>query len=337
MRRRGERPGHSATTAHFQAVYPFLGMGGLGAPGVYVGTDAFGGAWAFDPWELYARRIMRSPNVIVLGGISYAKSTLIKTYIYRQDLFGRQAWVIDVKGEYGPLAAALDRRAIRLEPGSEIRLNPIERRGGREGQLALLRSVALAALRRDLHPEEDAALRVALDQVNEEAGVFEPTLPMVVGVLLHPREGIDLDGALVVLDLSAMRDSDALAVLMTCTAAWQQAILRERKEWADREGAPMAKVFCVFRRGLAGRRQRRRRRVAAGELQALSGARHRQLRLPPQADRLRHRRIRWLAGRLDRPGARRRRRMHRDLSLRSTRTRRLPNSSRRSSISASST
>jgi hypothetical protein len=54
-------------------------MGGLGVPGVYVGTDAFGGAWAFDPWELYARRIMHSPDVIVLGGISYAKSTLIKT------------------------------------------------------------------------------------------------------------------------------------------------------------------------------------------------------------------------------------------------------------------
>lgn len=118
MRRRGERPGHSATTAHFQAAYPFLGMGGLGAPGVYVGTDAFGGAWAFDPWELYARRIMRSPNVIVLGGISYAKSTLIKTYIYRQYLFGRQAWVIDVKGEYGPLAEALGFPIIRLEPAA---------------------------------------------------------------------------------------------------------------------------------------------------------------------------------------------------------------------------
>lgn len=89
MRRRGERLGHSATTPHFQTAYPFLGMGGLGARGVYVGTDAFGGAWVFDSWELYARRIMRSPNVIVLGGISYAKSMLIKTYIYRQYLFGR--------------------------------------------------------------------------------------------------------------------------------------------------------------------------------------------------------------------------------------------------------
>jgi hypothetical protein len=42
---------------------------------------------------------VRSPNVIVLGGISYAKSTLIKTCIYRQYLFGRQAWVIDLAVE----------------------------------------------------------------------------------------------------------------------------------------------------------------------------------------------------------------------------------------------
>jgi len=43
-----------------------------------------------------------------------------------------------------------------------------------------------------------------------------------------------------------MREADAMAVLMTCTAAWQQAILRERKEAADRPGVPIAKVFCVF-------------------------------------------------------------------------------------------
>jgi len=289
MPRRGDRPGHSATTAHFQAAYPFLAQGGIGAPGVYIGTDAFGGAWAFDPWELYARGVMRSPNIIVLGGISYAKSTLIKTYLYRQHVFGRQAWVIDVKGEYRPLAEALGVRPIALEPGGAIRLNPIERRGGREGQLALLRSVALAALRRDLSPEEDAGLRVALDLVNEEAGGSEPTLPMVVDALLHPRatmvaavsatderefavanrecalalqrlcegdlrgmfdgqtsEGIDLEAPLVVLDLSAMRDSEALGVLMTCAAAWQQAILRERKRRSEESGEPMPKVFCVF-------------------------------------------------------------------------------------------
>ncbi|MFT3863373.1 MAG: hypothetical protein QM729_03805 [Solirubrobacterales bacterium] len=59
-------------------------------------------------------------------------------------------------------------------------------------------------------------------------------------------EGIDLDAPLVILDLSAVRDSEALGVLMTCAGAWQQAILRERKESADRDGQPMAKVFCIF-------------------------------------------------------------------------------------------
>lgn len=286
--RRGERPGHSVTTAHFQAVYPFLAQGGLGTRGIYVGTDAYGGAWAFDPWELYSRRLMRSPNMIVLGGISYAKSTLIKTYLYRQHLFGRQAWVIDVKGEYGPLAEALGYRPIALEPGGEVRLNPITRLGGRESQLSLLRSVAQAALRRYLGPEEDAGLRVALDLVNEESGATDPTLPGVVDALLHPRlamvegvsaasaeefaaanresalalqrlcegdlrgmfdgptsEGIDLEAPLVILDLKAMRDSEALGVLMTCAAAWQQSILLQRRRESERSGEPMRKVFSV--------------------------------------------------------------------------------------------
>jgi hypothetical protein len=287
-RRHGERPGYSATTAHLQAAYPLLAQGGIGAPGVYVGTDAAGGAWAYDPWELYRERVIRSPNMLVLGGIGYAKSSFLKTYLYRQRAFGRQGWVIDVKGEYGPLGQALGASLISLYPGGELRLNPIDRRGGRETQLSLLRSVAIATLKRDLAPEEDAGLRVALDLVNEECGAREPTLPMVVAALFSPREamvagvsatsaadfaeanrdsalalqrlcegdlrgmfdgpttaGIDLDAPLVVLDLSAVQDSAALGVLMTCAAAWQQAILLERKEAAQREGRASPKVISV--------------------------------------------------------------------------------------------
>jgi hypothetical protein len=286
--RRGSRPGFSMTTAHFQAAYPFLAQGGLQAPGVYIGRDATGGAFAFDPWELYARRIIRSPNMLVLGGIGYAKSALLKTYVFRQHVFGRQAWVIDVKGEYGPLAAALGIQPIRLAPGGEVQLNPIERRGGRESQLSLLRSVAVAALRRELAPEEDAGLRVALDLVNEEAGAREPTLPMVVDALLHPRTsmvegvsapsaedfaeanrdsalalqrlcegdlrgmfdgpttpGIDFEAPLVVLDLSAMENSGALGILMTCAGAWQQSILLERKRRAQQEDIVVPKVLSI--------------------------------------------------------------------------------------------
>jgi len=59
-------------------------------------------------------------------------------------------------------------------------------------------------------------------------------------------EGIDLDAGMVVLDLSAMRDSEALGVLMTCAGAWQQAIFRERKAISEKTGEPMRKTFCVF-------------------------------------------------------------------------------------------
>lgn len=289
---KGSRPGFSATTANFQAAYPFLADGGLGAPGVYIGADAYGGAWAFDPWELYqrelhGRKLMRSPNIIVLGSISNGKSTFIKTYLFRQHVFGRQAWVVDVKGEYDALGHALGHPPIRLSPGGDVRLNPISRRGGRERQLSLLRTVAKAALRRDLVPEEDAGLRVALDLVNGEAS-GEPTLPMIVDALLHPREvmvegvsgstqehfatanretalalqrlcegdlrgmfdgptteGIDLDASIVIFDLSAMQDSEALGILMTCVAAWQQAVLLERARAAEAAGRAMRKTFVV--------------------------------------------------------------------------------------------
>ncbi len=289
--RAAERPGHGGTTAHFQAVYPFLGQGGLGAPGTYIGRDAYGGAWMYDPWELYPAHLP-GPNMLLLGGLAARKSSLVKTYIYRQAVFGRQAWVLDIKGEYWPLAKALGVQPITLAPGGEVRLNPLSPRGGREGPLSLLRSVAQAALRRELSPEEDAGLRVALEVVDKESGAAEPTLPMMVDALLHPREamvegvsaasredfaeanrcsalalqrlcagdlrgmfdgptseGLDLDAPLVVLDLSAVRDSAALGILMTCAAAWQQAILLEAKQAAEQEGRESPKLISVVEEG----------------------------------------------------------------------------------------
>lgn len=196
-RRRSERPGHSATTAHFQAAFPFLAEGGLGAPGVYIGRDACGGAWVYDPWAAYAQGLITGPNMLVLGQIGKGKSSFLKSYIARQFVFGREAWVIDPKGEYGPLARLLGGTVIRLEPGGSVRLNPLSPRMGREAQLSLLRSVAAAALRRELSPEEDAGLRVALRLVGEESR-GEPTLPDVVEALLHPSDEMTAE---VVMDL----------------------------------------------------------------------------------------------------------------------------------------
>lgn len=293
MRRpRCERPGHSATTAHLCAAYPFIADAGPGRRGVYIGRDAYGGAFSYDPWLLYPE-VLQGPNMLVLGAIGSRKSSLVKTYIYRQILHGRQAWVLDPKGEFWPLAAALGVPVLSLWPGGDLRLNPVTRRGSFEGQLSLLRAVAGAALRRELGPEEDAGLRVALEQVNEECGAArEPTLPDVVEALLHPREamvrkvsaasaeglaaacrqvalglqrlcagdlrgmfdgptspGIDLDAPLVVIDLSRVRDSSALGILMACAGAWQQAILAERKRAAEEEGIASPQVISVVEEG----------------------------------------------------------------------------------------
>lgn len=284
--RRGERPGHAATTAHFQAAYPFLAEGGLGAAGCYIGRDACGGAWVFDPWAAYERGILSGPNMLIVGQLGRGKSALLKTYIARQHVFGREAWVLDPKGEFTPLARAIGGSVIALAPGGSVRLNAISSRMGREAQLSLLRSVAAAALRRELSPEEDAGLRVALKVVTA-AVPEEPTLPEVVDALLHPvaemteelvmeladfaeatrqvalalqrlcegdlrgmfdgctSAGLDLDAPLVVLDLSAVQDSAALGILMTCAAAWLQGVVMERKRAAEAGERDGAKVIVA--------------------------------------------------------------------------------------------
>jgi hypothetical protein len=288
--RRGERPGHSATTAHLQAAYPFHNQAALAAPGPYIGRDAFGGSWLYDPWELYGRGVLAGTNMLVLGKIGRGKSSFVKAYLYRQRLFGREGFILDPKGEYGPLIRAAGGIEIALAPDGALRLNPIARHGGFPAQLALLRAVVKAALRRELDPEEDAGLRVALETVNAEAGTGrEPILPDVVDALLHPRAamvlgvsascaedfaaanrnsalalqrlcagdlrgmfdgptsaGIDIGAPLVSIDLSAVQDSSALAVLMACAGAWLQANLLERKQIAEAGGDPGAKMILVL-------------------------------------------------------------------------------------------
>jgi type IV secretory pathway VirB4 component len=182
MSTRGQ-PGHRTTTAHVQAAYPFVAEGGLGGRGAYIGRDVYGGSFCYDPWELYGRELT-SPNAVVIGIVGRAKSSLVKTYVFRQAVFGRQAWIVDVKGEYDRLASALGVQPIALSPGGSIRLNPLTPRGGPERQLNLLYSVAAAVLERPLTPEEKRAAQEALD-VLERRGVGEPTLPGVVDVLIR--------------------------------------------------------------------------------------------------------------------------------------------------------
>jgi hypothetical protein len=192
----GSPPPHRTTTAHLQAAYPFVAEPGLGDAGPYIGRDLLGAAFCYDPWALYAKGTLTNPNMVVIGQIGRGKSSFVKTYLWRQQAFGRQAWVIDPKGEYGPLAAACGVVPLRLVPGGSVRLNPLDSgtpRGDRfagadsvRRKVALLGSLAEASLGRPLTPRERTASELALRTAAQHEGPL--TLPVVAAALLQPSE-----------------------------------------------------------------------------------------------------------------------------------------------------
>ena len=127
MRERQPRlPAHQVTTRNLGAAYPFIAEAGLGQRGVVIGEDLLGGSFVFDPFELYASGAVSNPNIVVFGQIGRGKSAFVKTFLWRQAVFGRRAWVVDPKGEYGDLAAAWGVRPVALRPGGAVRLNPLD-------------------------------------------------------------------------------------------------------------------------------------------------------------------------------------------------------------------
>jgi type IV secretory pathway VirB4 component len=183
--RTAARPGHRCTTRHGQAIYPFVNAGGLGGRGVFIGRDGSGGAFCYDPWTLYGEGVLDDPNVIVLGKLGQGKSALVKTLLWRMLLFGRRAFVLDVKREYGPLCRAVGVRPVSLVPGGGVRLNPLAARPEEHAQLELLRAVAVTALGAPLTQLEAGGLREALHAVRRR-GAGEPTLPEVTDALFAP-------------------------------------------------------------------------------------------------------------------------------------------------------
>ena len=164
------RPGHRSTTRHAQAIYPFVNAGGLGGRGVYIGRDGEGGAFCYDPWVLYGDGLLDDPNAIVLGKLGQGKSALVKTLLWRMLLFGRRAFVLDVKREYGPLCRAVGVEPISLRPGGSVRLNPLASRPEEHAQLELLRAVTMTAVGGPLSQTEAGALREALRVVRARGG-----------------------------------------------------------------------------------------------------------------------------------------------------------------------
>ncbi len=182
---------HETTTRHVGAVYPLLHDVGHGTPGVLIGLDLLGGLFTYDPFELYRSGALTNPNAVVFGQIGRGKSSLLKTYLLRQMAFGRQAFVVDPKGEYGELASALGSMPLSLRPGGSLRLNPLELTGadpveGTSRRLQLLESLVSSSMGREVAPRERAAIEVALRSITGSSSV--PTIPRVVDALLRPSD-----------------------------------------------------------------------------------------------------------------------------------------------------
>jgi type IV secretory pathway VirB4 component len=196
MNVRSPYPAHRVTTAHLQSAFPCIAGGSLGSRGPYIGRDLYGGAFCYDPWELYAARVLTGPNAIVAGQIGRGKSSFIKTYVWRQLVFGRKAWMLDPKGENGRLCQAAGVEPVRIQPGGGVRLNPLDPNVGGSNrpkdqvvqeQLSVLQAIIAASLHRALTPEERVACELALAQASA-ASNGEPTLRHVVAALLSPAE-----------------------------------------------------------------------------------------------------------------------------------------------------
>ncbi len=204
-------PAHVATTRHLCAAYPLVSEAGLGHEGVLIGRDVLGGSFVYDPFVLYRLGVVTNPNAVVFGQIGRGKSSFVKSYLWRQAVFGRHAWVVDPKGEYGPLAQAWDVPPVALRPGGAVRLNPLDTQEDPDGQgppgppgegthrqrVVLTSSLAVACLGRDLRPRERAAIDAALTEATAQAHrarMPAPTLPQVVDALLEP--GLDASLAL---------------------------------------------------------------------------------------------------------------------------------------------
>ena len=127
--------------------------------------------------------------MVVAGQIGRGKSAFVKSLIWRNAAFGRQAVVIDPKGEYGPLVTELGGTIIGLEPGGSTTVNPLDSDDDDHVAQTLTGLVA-ANLKRDLRPEEKAGLIVA-HRAAARTAIGEgrrATLPEVAAAMFNPTE-----------------------------------------------------------------------------------------------------------------------------------------------------
>ena len=190
---------HRATAAHLCSAYPFMAEAGLGSRGVYLGTNVLtgGGAFAYDPFEACAAGLLTNPNILLAGEPGVGKSATAKVFIARSvAIFGRWVAVADPKGEYLPLAEQLGLTVVKLHPGGQARVNPLDPgpAGLADGpdelarrQTTMVGALLGCVLHRDLSPVEDAVLSWAITHL-ARTRARDTTLADVAALMADPTD-----------------------------------------------------------------------------------------------------------------------------------------------------
>ncbi|MFG2296433.1 type VI secretion protein [Streptomyces sp. NPDC048603] len=201
-----------ADTERASGVYPFLHAASLPPIGVYIGYNTLTmQAFSAHPAAWVREGLATNPNVMITGIPGSGKSAHIKALAFRMMALGHRTLIAgDVKGEYQALCEHLGVEPVRLGPGLPGRLNPLD--AGPLGldlhkvtdpevlkgrlkeihrrRLTLLKALLELQLRRDLTPQEEEGLDIAVREVTGELHgqtvLSTPTLPAVYEVLRDP-------------------------------------------------------------------------------------------------------------------------------------------------------
>ena len=185
-------PRHRGTTANLSTLYPWHTGPGPTCRGPYLGVNVTGGGtgWFYDPFELYGG-VLTDSNVLVAGRPGKGKSTAVKTFLYRElGVYGQRRFVAinDPKGEYGALGERLGMPVIKLYPGGQHRLNPLDPAPGDRddkgllGRQRLVTGMLAVVLERRLEPAEESLVAQSIAHLADLGERFDlGDLARVVG------------------------------------------------------------------------------------------------------------------------------------------------------------
>ncbi|RPK32396.1 AAA-like domain protein [Streptomyces sp. ADI92-24] len=204
-----------ADTERASGIYPFLHAGSLPPIGVYIGWNTMTQqAFSAHPAAWVGEGLCTNPNVMVTGIPGSGKSAHIKALCFRLMALGHRTLIAgDVKGEYRAICEHLGVDPVRLGPGLPGRLNPLDagplgydldKISGEDFQarlqeihrrrLTLLKALLELQLKRNLAPQEEECLDIAVREVTGElhgqSRLSVPTLPLVYSKLKDPSEAM---------------------------------------------------------------------------------------------------------------------------------------------------